>query len=222
MKSELKREAIKLRKEGCSLKEIKNALGVSKGSVSVWVRDVELNEDQKNRLKEKGQMFNVIEKRRRTRLQRETLRRQAIISTAKKDIKKLSEKELWLIGIMLYWAEGSKTDRGVVQFTNSDPEMIKLMMTFFRNICKVPEEKFRGHIHIHPHLDYIAAERYWSSVIKLPLGQFYKTYRKMNKSSKHKRDTLPFGTLDIYICNKELFLKICGWVKGIYYSYPSS
>ncbi len=122
---------------------------------------------------------------------------------------------------MLYWAEGSKTNRGVVQFTNSDPEMIKLMMAFFRNICKVPEEKFRAHIHIHPHLDYKSSGKYWSSISKIPLDSFYKTYRKMNKASKHKRDSLPRGTLDAYICDTKLFLRIFGWVTGIYNSYTN-
>ncbi len=89
-------------------------------------------------------------------------------------------------------------------------------MKFFREVCKVPEEKFRAHIHIHPHLKYKKAEQYWSDITKIPLRQFYKTYRKMNKSSKNKKDNLIFGTMAIYVCNQELFLKITGWIRGTF------
>ena len=122
------------------------------------------------------------------------------------------------MGVMLYWAEGGKTQKAV-RFSNGDPEMIKIMMVFFRDICGVPEEKFRGHIHIHPHLDHIEAEKYWSLVSEIPLSQIYKTYRIPNKSSQNKKDTLPHGTFDIYVLNVELFYKIVGWAKGIFSSY---
>ena len=219
MKLTEKLNAVKLRKEGYSLKEIKNSLGVSKSSVSKWVRNVELNEIQKRTIKEKGMLRSVIEQRRTTRLKNEYTKKQIVINAAKNEVKKLSDQELWLVGTMLYWAEGSKTNRGIVQFTNSDPEMIKLMMTFLRRICEVPDKKFRGQIHSHPHQDYKAAEKYWSSISQISLEQFYKTYRKMNKASKQKKDSLPYGTFDIYVCNTKLFLKIHGWVKGIYNSY---
>ena len=123
------------------------------------------------------------------------------------------------MGVMLYWAEGGKTQRGLVRFSNGDPEMIKIMMAFFRRVCQVPEEKFRGYIHIHPHLDHKKAEKYWAVVTNIAQSKFFKTYRKINISSKNKRDSLPFGVFDIYICDTELFLKISGWAKGIFGTY---
>ncbi|TSC67048.1 MAG: Uncharacterized protein G01um101466_809, partial [Parcubacteria group bacterium Gr01-1014_66] len=36
-----------------------------------------------------------------------------------------------------------------VKFTNSDWNTIILMMRWFREVCKVPEEKFRIALHIH-------------------------------------------------------------------------
>jgi len=97
--------------------------------------------------------------------------------------------------------------------------MIKIMMAFFRRICDVPEEKFRGYLHIHPHLDYKLAEEYWSSVSGIPTQQFFKTYRKPNKSTQNKKDSLPYGTFDVYVMSTELFYKITGWSQGIFTSY---
>ena len=211
-------KAIQLRLEGYSLNEIKDELTVAKSSVSRWVRNVELTEAQEIRLKERGFYREAIEKRRTSRLANEKVKRDLVINAAQNSIKRISKKQLWLMGIMLYWAEGGKTQR-MVRFANSDPEMIKIMMVFFREICGVPETKFRGHLHIHPHLDYKKAEKYWSHVSGIPRRQMYKTYRIPPKSSQNKKDSLPNGTFDVYVMSTELFLKITGWARGIFSSY---
>lgn len=215
MKNKEKNLAIKLRENGLSLNEIKRKLNVSKSSVSLWVRDVALTYEQKQELSKKGVKKEIIEKRRETRLKRENNRKQIIIDKAKGEIFKLSKKELWISGIALYWGEGAKTIRSGVQFSNADPRAIKFMMRFFKKCCKVPKNKFRGHIFLHSHLNNNKAKRYWHSISGIPLSQFYKTSQQQSKSSKRKKDNLPFGTFVIQICNTELFLKIKGWIEGI-------
>jgi len=216
MKLKEKNIAIDLRKKGWSMNEIKRELGVAKSSISLWVKNIELTNSQKKELSNKGIRKETIERRRRTRFINENSRRQIIIDKAKEEINSPSLKELKILGAMLYWAEGGKTQRGLVRLSNGDPRIIEVMMEFLRKVCKVPEEKFRGHIHIHPHLNIKKAENYWSSISRIPLKQFYKTYSKQNKSSQNKKDSLPFGTFDIYVCNTELFLRIKGWIEGLY------
>ncbi len=220
MKIKEKKLSRELRKQGWSLNEIRQKIKVSKSSVSLWVRDIELTKKQKQKLSKKGIKKEIIEKRRKTRLIRENNRRQIIIDKAKSEVKRLSKRELWLIGIALYWGEGSKTLRSGVQFSNTDPRNIQLMMQFFRKYCGVPKNKFRGHINIHPHLDEKKAKTYWHNISGIPFKQFYKTSKQQSKSSKKKKDTLPFGTFNIQICNTELLLKILGWIEGIYKSIP--
>ncbi|PIR66218.1 MAG: hypothetical protein COU51_05035 [Parcubacteria group bacterium CG10_big_fil_rev_8_21_14_0_10_36_14] len=216
MKMNEKQKARELRKQGLSMNEIRNKLKVSKSSVSIWVRDVELTERQKQELSKKGIKTEVVEKRRNTRLYRERIQRQTVVNKAKKDITKFSEKDLFLTGVVFYWAEGGKTQRGLVRFSNGDPNAIEVMMKFFRKTCAVPEKKFRGHIHIHCHLDVKKAEKYWSEVTKIPIKQFFKTYNKPNKSSKNTRTSLPYGTFDIYVCDTKLFLKLKGWAERVH------
>ncbi len=215
MKVKEKQRSIYLRNKGYSIKEIARILKVSKGSVSVWVRDVELSESQKYILRQKNSQIDLIERRRNTRLKNENSKRQKIISCAKLEIKNISVQELKILGTMLYWAEGGKTARGSVRFSNSDPEMIKTMMVFFRKICKVPESKFRGHIHMYDHANVKNAEKFWSNVTSIPKKQFFKTYAKNSKSSLGKRKTLLQGTFDIYVCDTKLFLTIQGWIEKI-------
>jgi hypothetical protein len=114
------------------------------------------------------------------------------------EVPAINRKELWLMGVMLYWAEGGKTRR-MVRFSNGDPEMIKITMAFFRRVCRVEKRNSGGTFHIHPHLDHKKAEEYWSSVSEIPLDQFFKTYRKPNISSQNKKDSLPNGVFDIYV-----------------------
>ena len=90
-------------------------------------------------------------------------------------------------------------------------------MLFFREVCEVSEPKFRAYIHIHEHLDFKEAELYWSKISGIDLSQFYVSYRKQSIASKSKKDTLPYGTLDIYVMDTFLFYKIVGWARGISY-----
>lgn len=210
-----KEEARILRRKGYSINQIVKEKGFSKGSVSLWVRDIVLTKKQKDKISTRGRSIESIEKRRINRLFNENLKRQVIIDNAKKDYKSISLKELKLIGIILYLGEGGKTARGMARISNSDPLVIKIMMRFFREICNVPENKFRGHIHTFAHADVEKTENYWSRISGISRCQFFKTYIKPSSASLQKRDTLPFGTFDICICDTKLFLTITGWIEKI-------
>ncbi len=207
--------AIKLRRNGYSIKAISKKVNAAQSSVSIWVREVILLPEQSAILRAKTHSKETIEKRRQSRLKTEDIKRLAVITPAINDVGLLSLRELWLICIALYWAEGGKT-QGLVRFSNGDPRMIQIIIRFFVEICNVDKKKLRVHIHIHESLDVIEAERYWKNITGLPSEQFYKTYNKPNKSSKAKRNSLPYGVCDIYASQPNLFHKISGWTEGIY------
>jgi hypothetical protein len=156
----------------------------------------------------------VIENRRQARLANEKVKREHLLELAGREIQSISHEKLKIVGAMLYWAEGGKTKRHI-RFSNSDPNVIKVMMKFFRVVCLVKEEKFRFAIHTHSHLNASKAEKYWSEVVKVSLSQFYKTYSKPSKASKFKKDSLPYGTLDITVCDVNVFLRVMGWIRKV-------
>ncbi len=207
--------ALKLRRQGKSLGEIAVALGVAKGSVSVWVRDVPLTPRQRGLLTARGFSVDAVEKRRTARIRNTKERHQVVIDRAKADISSLSRHELLLIGAALYWGEGSKKNRNMASIANSDPLLIRLMMRFFSEVCGVPKDKFRGHIHTYSHQNAKAAEEYWSMVSGISRSQFYKTYSKPSRVSLGKKDSLPFGTLQIYVCDTNIALIIRGWMEKL-------
>lgn len=215
MKRQERDRARELRARGMSMNEIVSQLGVSKASVSLWVRDIVLTEKQRARLTKRGFSISAIEKRRVNRIANTQKRHRTVIDGAKEAIPSLSKHELLLVGAALYWGEGGKTNTGMARISNCDPQVIKIMMRFFSEICEVPPEKFRGHIHTFSHLSAQKAEKYWSEVSGIPLKQFYKTYSKPSIASKNKKDSTPFGTFAIYACDTTVFLTIKGWIERL-------
>ncbi|MDP2864360.1 MAG: hypothetical protein Q8N73_01715 [bacterium] len=208
MKFKEKIKAISLRKLGKSYSEIHKKVRVSKSTLSLWLRGIRLTPEQIGELKGRQKTgYRGGEGNRRKRIERT----RQVISGAKKEAKYLFKNPLFLPGLMLYWAEGDKSDdKERVKFSNSDPAMIKFMMGWFRKICKVPEEKFRVALNIHTLHCRKDVENYWSKITQVPLNQFQKTYIKPT-SLKHRRNKLYNGTCNIVVCNKDLFRKIKGW-----------
>lgn len=203
---------MKLRRKGMYMGDIAKRLKASKSSVSYWVRDVKLTKSQRNKLNSKGHSVNAIEKRRISRLANTKARHEAVIAEAMCEAEELSGNKLWCVGVLLYWCVGGKT-QNIVRISNSDPVVIQTMMNFFKNVCGVDSSKFRGHIHIFSHSDVEKAEKYWPKVSGVKRSQFYKTYQKQSSTGKKKIDSLPNGTFQLYVHEKDLFLKMMGWIE---------
>lgn len=218
MKNMERSKAIELRINGIAMGEIAKQLNVSKSSVSYWVRDVKLSKNQLKSLNSNGHSVSAIEKRRISRLANTKNKHEEVFKRAYIEAATLSKNSLWCIGVSLYWGEGGKT-QGTARIANSDPAVIKTMMNFFRNVCNIHEERFRAHIHTFAHCDTIQAEHYWSKVSGIPLTQFYKTYQKQSSASLNKRDTLPLGTVQIYVHEKDFFYRMMGWIDYLKKNY---
>lgn len=113
---------------------------------------------------------------------------------------------------MLYWAEGNK--KRSVGITNSDSELIRFMMKWFRIVCNVCDSRFKIYLNIHSGQDDYQIKKFWSSVINLPVSQFGKSYIK-KEGTGHRKNILYNGTIKIQVCDKNLLYKILGWIEGI-------
>lgn len=210
MKLKEKIEAIRLRKLGESFSEIREKIKVSKGTLSLWLRDVKLSPEQEQiiyatwRQKHAYRLAKANQEKRESSIKK-------IAFEAKKEAVSLFGNPLFLAGLMLYWAEGDKSElREALKFSNSDPAMIKFMMRWFREICLVPEDKFRIALHIHTFHCRQDIEGYWSKLTNIPRSQFHKTQIKPT-SLGQRRNPLYDGTCAISIHNRDLFRRIRGW-----------
>ncbi|MFH1966481.1 MAG: hypothetical protein ABII95_01265 [Patescibacteria group bacterium] len=213
-----KNKAISLRKGGKSYNEISKILGAPKSTLSLWLRNIKMSPEIEkkflDRTKKKWSKSITEFNKKQGKIAKEKAEKRQQVAV--KDIKRLSKRELLLVGVALYWAEGSK-GRWALQFTNSDPDMIMLMMKFFRNICEVPESKIKASAQIHPNVTPQKVVNYWSKISGISKKNFHKTYCRVSPSSKFKRPSnkLPYGTLRIEICNIEMVDKVKGWIRGI-------
>lgn len=217
MKAVERNQARKLRSRGWSVGAIAKQVHCSKSSASRWVRDLPLTTTQIERLEsnqERGRALAAMHPNSPKTVW--TKIRDGITEAAAREVRgKPSSYILKVVGAGLYWAEGYKAGRNMVNFSNSDPSMIRLMMLFFRKVCGVPPSKFRGVVHIHPHLDGEKAMRFWSKTSGISLRQFHNVQFAISKASKHKRDTLPLGTFRIVISDTRLQSRIKGWITGM-------
>ncbi len=120
-----------------------------------------------------------------------------------------------MLGIIAYWTEGSKTKDSLVKFTNTDPEFIKFILKWLREICGVPEDKLRLHLRIHLDTEKEKAENYWSELTNIPKEGRYKTTYKTSGSKGRRHNKLSNGIAPIIVCDLNLFYKIMGWIEGL-------
>jgi Homeodomain-like domain-containing protein len=163
-----RRQARQLRRSGLPLAEIATRLGVSKSSVSLWVRDVEfdaLPRPPRGRRRDP----NALQRRRQAEIDR--LREEGWTR-----IGRLSEREFLVAGVAMYAGEGSKRD-GSVLFANSDPRMIAFFCLWLRHFFQVDESRLRLRLYLHQGLDLAAAKAFWSALTGIPESQFVKPYR---------------------------------------------
>ena len=217
-----KERAIKLRRKGFSYNEILKEIPVAKSTLSLWLRDIGLAKKQKQRLTEKklAAAKRGYEARRRQRL----LLTQKIQEEVQKEIKNINERELWLIGIALYWAEGAKQKENnvsqKVRFSYSDPKMIRIFLKWLQDICKIPREDIYLRISLHRSATSRLAKvkKYWVEITKFPINHFQKIYWKKNKINTKRKNIGKeyFGLLDISVKRSTNFnRKIMGWIEGI-------
>lgn len=211
-------KAQELRRRGLSYGEIMLRLPVSKSNLSDWCKDIPLTKKQEHRLlriKSLGQRKGSIIAARNKRITR-IKRTKEIFKKAKLELGKLSRRDKFLIGIALYAGEGNKTDRQA-GFANSDPRLIKFMMSWFKTYCKIPISSFRGAIWLHENLIERDAKNYWSNLTGIPTNQFYKTYIAKNKteSKKIRKHIHKYGVFSINFSNSDQHRRIIGLIAGI-------
>jgi hypothetical protein len=195
-----------------SMKAIAKEVGASLSSVSRWVRDVELTEEQQATLE--AQAFNGHVKGRAVN---SAVRRSARV-LAQEEGRQLAERReaLHVAGCMLYWAEGAK-DRNQIRFTNSDPEMARFFVKFLRTYFNLKNENIK--ITCNLFADHVERQReieqFWLDTLQLPQVSLCKsTVNVYSKYSKKKRiNKLPYGTCRVVVSRTRIVQSIFGSIQ---------
>ncbi len=221
-KLKLKERAIELRKQGKTYSEIRSLVPVAKSTLGLWFIDVGMGKHQKQRITQKriDAQKRGAARRREQRLEMT----RSIFELCGKDIDSISGRELWLIGIVLYWAEGSKAKdwniSQVVQFTNSDPIMIKLYIKWLMESLHFPKDDLLLSLSIHENNKYRLSEviSFWHKQTGFQWDISDRVYFKRHKPNpgRHNLGDKYYGTLRVTVRRSvNLNRKISGWVRAL-------
>ena len=198
--------ARELRAAGMSLLEIARQLGVSKSSVSLWVRDMDVKIDQRRAGWWTTQNPHPA-----------AVRKQAEIDCCNANgvtrLGALDDQAFLAAGVALYAGEGSKTD-GDLSMANSNPELIKFFLCWLRRFFVIDATRLRVTLYLHQGLDLEAAQRFWERETGIPISQFRKPYRAVpDVGIRHNK--LEFGCCTVsYSCSRT-HREVMGLVRAL-------
>ena len=207
--------AIELRKMGWSYPEIKNELGVSKGSLSLWLRNYPLTPDQLSKYKNDRESRRVENYRNTCERTRQT-KLDGYYDQERVRLLPLSKSEMYLAGLMLYWGEGLKANWSTVSFSNTNPKMIVFVKKWLTDCLGVSVDKLVVRLHLYSDMDSSTEHGYWGKLLEIPLRQFRKPYVKQSmRIGISEKGGFGHGTCDLTVHNAVLKKRIIMGIKVI-------
>ena len=216
-----KERAMALRKQGQSIGAIASVLGISKSTVSGWCKDISLTKKQVDKIfnKAKEKSIRALIKYQELARARRQSKIAELTAEGGKDAGDLSARDLYILGLGLYWAEGYKKGNDELGFTNMDPFIIKTLIHWLKNNYRVENQRFVLRVSINAQHkqrnDRII--KYWSSQTEIPVSQFTKTsFVKTKTIKQYSNHDNHFGTLRVKVRRAtDLRRKIIGSIKAL-------
>ncbi len=206
MRVDLRDKAVILRKEGKSIKQIALLLHVSQSSASRWCTGINLTRNQQNLLDDKRRKAGLkalapwIRKLQMKKVN--DIKYQSALG--KNDIGNMTKRDLYVLGLGLYWGEGYKKGSQELGFTNTDPDLIVVFILWLEDIFDVKRHDLIARITINAR--YISEtkriQKEWSKFTGIPQTQFTKpSYINTNSLYPLKNPRTYRGTLRIKVRN---------------------
>ena len=198
------------------MREIAAAVGVSRSTASLWVRDVPLSPAQRSALHSRNPAYNaqlngskanaVLARARRAKWQEDGRRRAR------------QRDPDYVAGCALFWAEGDKS-RNQLRLSNADPELIRLFVRFLREHFAVEDGQLRVQCNLFAdHADrQRQIEDFWLEVVGVSRSCLLTSAVNVySRHSKRKRtNMLPYGTCRVSICSTEIVQTVYGSIQEL-------
>jgi hypothetical protein len=215
------KNAILLRQQGYSLNEISAKLKVSKSTASLWLRSVNLDKNAKSRLQQRTKANSLAGLMAYSQHLRDKKTEQIKLdeSKGKSKLGKVSDRDIYCIGLGLYGGEGYKRGSQEFGFTNSDPAMIKFYILWLAKVFSVKKKDLILRISINnSHQSRKSeVEKYWVTITGIPFSQFTKTsFIKSANSKTYLNHNSHMGTLRIKVkSGTSMRRQIIGAIKSL-------
>ncbi len=174
----IKAEAKKMRLKGETIRDIAQKLNTSFSTISFWCRDIKLSETVIKKMKFnkkersiKG-LLRYSEKKRNQRIKNTFDQKQS----GAEMVSKLSDRDISMIGLGLYWGEGYKESNDEMGFTNSNPQMVKFYLKWLKQNNVIKKDLiFRLSINEIFKNQEKKIKKFWMKYLNIQENQFSKT-----------------------------------------------
>jgi len=202
--------ARELRARSWTLNDIATELGVSKSSVSVWVRDVEFEPKPRNRGHSSHRPHPLTVKR-LAQIEQCRLEAEAFAST-------LTDRDLFVYGLVLYVGEGAKTESSGVRLANTSTDVMVAYVRWLRRFFSIDENRLYARLYLHVGLDEERAIEHWSGALQIARERFQKSYRAKQRGS-FRRSKHRFGCVSVGYNDVHLFRRVIAMSSAISSSF---
>ncbi len=217
-KIKLQIQAKELRERGFSIRAIEKELHISRGSASMWTKDIRLTKEQIDTLYRSkstgGLKGSYIASQ--NKINKKIKETKEIEKVGKEEIGSISKRDRFILGIALYLGEGSKTSHNV-SFTNADSIVMKFMKEWLVEFCKVEAKSIRCNLFLHDNLNEAKAMKFWKNVLNIENSQFKKTYIVRNNPNRLRKSKHEYGICRITVSRVRTLRQILGWIKACFY-----
>lgn len=183
---ELKPTAVALRKNGLSINNIEEELGIPRSTLSGWFKDVVMDDSHKARLQKnkeeawaKARVNSAIWHR---------AQKAARVAEAEAEAQKVMDRLvidddlLDIAFAMLYLGEGAKN--GTTSLASSDPKILNFVLVALERVYKVPRDIIKCELHLRMDQEKLDIQKYWSKQLNIPIENF--KYTAFDKRSLGK------------------------------------
>ncbi len=183
----LKQKAIHLRiTQQLSYSAILKQIPVAKSTLSEWLKPYPLTKERILELRQsswkstetKIELFRARMKEKREQHDLEVYKTYAL------QFNTIDKSSFFTAGLMLYLAEGTKTNPYLVTLTNTNLKLIRFFITWLTEFFNVPRSRLRIFLQLYPTMDIDKEINFWLNELRLPKEQLYKPFiRKLTPSS---------------------------------------
>ncbi len=208
-------KALDLRRKGKSYSQIKETLGISKSTLSDWLRNYPLSKEQMYLLT--GKSEQKIERYRETRLRIKNEKFSIVVENEKHKILPISLKEIFMAGLFLYWGEGTKGSNCTVSVSNTDYRVIDYFVHWLEVCFLVPRKKIKISLQLYSDMNINSAINFWKKTLHMSSKQFIKPYiKKSIQKTINQKNGYGHGTCQAYIYDVKIKTRIMAGFEVIY------
>jgi transposase len=221
-KDQVRAEAVRMRQQGATYDEIAAALGVSKSTCSLWLRDLPHPEADPQRAQE-AQEHRLAALRSRMRRDRDArdAQGQELKAAAAASLGVITSRDLVLAFAVSYWCEGAKSKpwnrSKAIHWMNSDPRLVTLFLEGLQ-LLGVEADRLVLRVSIHENADEQAARAWWAQHTGVPVERFRRSTLKRHnpRTVRHNVGEGYRGCLTISVLqSRTLYEVVDGLVEGL-------